>query len=85
MRPGRTTLYVHTGMTLKGKNVAARGEVGIVILFFLKTLKWSSIQVDVVKPSWLQGGDPELPPAPHNTEAPTQVMDNGHFPFELEF
>ena len=32
------------------------------------------IQVDVVHPSWLKSGDPELPPAPHNTESPTQVM-----------
>merc|ERR1719447_635333 len=55
VRPGITTIYVHTGMTLKGRLVAQRG------------------QVDVVRPSWLTGGLPELPPAPHNTEAPTQA------------
>lgn len=30
VRPGVTTLYVHTGMTLKGRNVAARGQVDVV-------------------------------------------------------
>ena len=63
-------------MTLKGRLVAERGQVRIFWchlelpkeFFFLMLL-----QVDVVRPSWLTGGFPELPPAPHNTEAPTQV------------
>ena len=31
VRPGITTIYVHTGMTLKGRLVAQRGQVGIFV------------------------------------------------------
>ena len=31
VRPGITTIYVHTGMTLKGRLVAQRGQVRIFV------------------------------------------------------